>query len=96
MGKAYIGFISQQGLLALCPEEAPVSRVLVRQLDQPAPRKTVCCWAVLDDEGAAQVVRLLRVGRPELALEALSSRAEQLGAWFPFPGIRSTSSASVD
>jgi hypothetical protein len=84
MGKAYIGFISQQGLLALCPEEAPVSTLLVRQLDQPASAKTVCCWAVLDDQAASQVIRCLRAGRPQTALETLSIRAEHLGRWCPF------------
>jgi hypothetical protein len=85
MAKSYIAIASRGGLISLVSEDGPLSTVLPESLRQGSATTASACWAVLDDEAAASVVRCLRLREPEAALEILLSRAEHLGAWLPNP-----------
>lgn len=85
MGKSYIGIVSRDGLLALCPEEASTASRIVRRFSRRQRASTAYYWAVLDDEAAGDVVRCLRSGESQAALATLSGRSEHLGTLLPLP-----------
>lgn len=85
MGKSYIGIVSRDGLLALCPEGASTASRIIRRFSRRHRDSTAYYWAVLDDEAAGDVVRCLRSGEPQAALATLSGRSEHLGMVLPRP-----------
>ncbi len=83
MLKAYLAIASKRGLVAFAPERAvTTARFLdaARRLDFD---QAVCWWAVLSEEGAAEVASRLEHGELVAALYALNQQATRAGRVLP-------------
>jgi hypothetical protein len=82
MINSYVGIASQEGLEVFVPEHEHVVRFLARRAGR---RHAACYWAVMPEEAAAEVRRLLDLGEPYEALLALNLVATQIGPLLPHP-----------
>ncbi len=83
MLSAYVGIAKRDGLEVFVPEHEHVVRFLARRVQREGLRLAVCYWAVLPDEAAREVGRLLELGEPYAALLTLDHAAKELGPIIP-------------
>jgi hypothetical protein len=80
MLKSYVGLASARGLEAFAPEH----QLAVESLAARArASRSVCCWAVLPDDGAREIDDRLAAGEAVAALALLETAAREVGQILP-------------
>ena len=83
MLKSYVGIANPHGLECFLPEHDHVVRFLTLRALRHRRRRSVCFWAVVNEEVAHHVERELAEGYRADALFALGALATELGLILP-------------
>jgi hypothetical protein len=85
MADSYLGLITRRGLELLVRETEHAERFLQRRLQRGQWTGAIGCWAVLSDDAAERVRRLVLCAWYREALELLNAEALSLGTLLPEP-----------
>lgn len=85
MADSYLGLITRRGLELLVRETEHAEQFLQRRLQRKGTSAAVGCWAILSDEAAERVRRLVLCAWYREALELLNAEAVSLGTLLPKP-----------
>jgi hypothetical protein len=83
MTRSYIGIATRAGLESFQPENEVAAQLIAQRVYCARPLKGMCCWAVLGDAAAAEVIGLIARGDRRAALVTIDRTASHLGPIFP-------------
>lgn len=80
MLKSYLALATPSGLQSFVPEHTHATQALVARA---ARGRSVCCWAVLPDDDAAEIADCIDAGETAAALALLEAAACSVGRVLP-------------
>jgi len=80
---SYLGIVTLRGLETLVVETEHAAMFLFRRARRHPDGEAICCWAVLDEKTARDVIRQIDCRRFRDALCQLDSQAVHVGTLLP-------------